>query len=51
MDKRYALKRATKRAYRAARRAGRPIGWAAARSLGERWCIKMWPDFFVKAAA
>lgn len=43
---RYLLSQATKRAYRAARRAGKPITWKQARHLGERWCVKMWPDFF-----
>jgi hypothetical protein len=50
MDKRELLKRATKRAYRAARRAGRPITWKAARRRGEDWCIAMWPDFFGREA-
>lgn len=46
IDKRDALQRATKRAFRAARRTGKPIGWAAARLAGQRWCVKMWPDFY-----
>lgn len=44
--KREVVSRATKRAYRAAKSAGKPITWKAARSLGERWAVKMWPDFF-----
>lgn len=46
MTRRDALSRATKRAYRMARRIGKPITWKHARQLGERWCVKMWPDFF-----
>lgn len=46
MDRVDTLKRAPKRASAKARCEGAPIGWKRARSLGERWCIKMWPDFF-----
>jgi hypothetical protein len=36
------LKLATKRAYRAARRAGKPIGWPVARDRALGWCTAMW---------
>lgn len=39
-------KKATKRAYRAARRAGRPITWKQARERAAAWVVAMWPDAF-----
>jgi hypothetical protein len=41
------LKLATKRAYRAARRAGKPVGWSEARERGLGWCTAMWPWHFM----
>lgn len=48
--KREALGLATKRAFKAARRKGKPITWQQARHLGGRWCVRMWPDFFEEAS-
>lgn len=51
MSKRDILDRATKRAYRAARRSGKPVGWSVARERGAAWCVAMWPDFFPRTEA
>jgi hypothetical protein len=45
------LKLATKRTYRAARRAGRPITWKQARYLAEGWCAVMWPDDYIEVGS
>lgn len=51
INKRDALDRATKRAFKAAKRSGKPITWRTARRHGQAWCVAMWPDFFNKPEA